>query len=119
RCGTTGSAGCLQPSSRARRTAPAPTAPARLFARRAFLDLIGLLPAPGDIAALESDTRSDKRERLVRRLLDDRKNYAEHWLTFWNDALRNAYRGTGFIDDGRRQITGWLYKAPYDDPGSH
>src|SRR5207244_2373679 len=45
--------------------------------------------------------------------------YADHWLTFWNDLLRNDYKGTGFIDGGRKQITGWLHKAlmenkPYD-----
>ncbi len=56
---------------------------------------------------------------MVRRLLDDKPNYAEHWLTFWNDALRNDYRGTGYVDGGRKQITNWLYNAllnnvPYD-----
>ena len=33
--------------------------------------------------------------------------------------LRNDYAGTGYIDGGRKQITGWLYRAlienmPYD-----
>ncbi len=61
----------------------------------------------------------DKRGRLVRRLLDDRRAYADHWLTFWNDLLRNDYAGTGYIDGGRKQITGWLYRSlldnkPYD-----
>ena len=45
--------------------------------------------------------------------------YAEHWLSFWNDLLRNDYSGTGYIDGGRKQITPWLYQAllenkPYD-----
>src|SRR5204863_2462419 len=45
--------------------------------------------------------------------------YADHWLSFWNDMLRNDYSGTGYIDGGRKQITGWLYSAlaknkPYD-----
>ena len=40
-------------------------------------------------------------------------------MSFWNDLLRNDYAGTGFIDGGRKQITGWLYKSlrqnkPYD-----
>ncbi len=40
-------------------------------------------------------------------------------MTFWNDALRNDYRGTGYIDGGRKQITRWLFSAlskdmPYD-----
>ncbi|MFO1499146.1 MAG: DUF1553 domain-containing protein, partial [Verrucomicrobiota bacterium] len=41
----------------------------------------------------------------------DRPRYAQHWLTFWNDLLRNDYKGTGYIDEGRKQITDWLYSA--------
>ncbi len=86
-----------------------------VFARRVYEDLIGLLPTVEQLDAFTSDTRPDKRRLLVQNLLADRRAYAEHWMTFWNDALRNAYRGTGFIDDGRRQITGWLFAALYDN----
>lgn len=86
-----------------------------VFARRASFDLSGLAPSPADLDALIEDRRSDKRERFVDRLLDERVAYAAHWLTFWNDLLRNAYHGTGFIDGGRRQITGWLYGALYEN----
>jgi hypothetical protein len=83
------------------------------------LDLVGLLPTPEKRAAFLADQRSDKRKRLVRELLADDVAYAEHWLTFWNDLLRNDYTGTGFITGGRKQITRWLYEAlvtnkPYD-----
>ena len=105
----------LQPYFKKNGITPGAIVPDRVFARRAKLDIVGLLPTPEEIAALEKDTRPDKRALFVRRLLDDRENYAEHWLTFWNDALRNAYRGTGFIDNGRSQITAWLFKALYDD----
>jgi hypothetical protein len=83
----------------------------RVFARRVYLDVIGLLPTPAELAAFEKDRRPDKRARLVRQLLADSARYAEHWLTFWNDCLRNDYRGTGYIDGGRKQITPWLYAA--------
>lgn len=91
----------------------------RTFARRVSLDLIGLLPTPGPLEEFANDTSSDKRVKWIDRLLSDRRNYADHWLTFWNDLLRNAYQGTGFIDGGRKQITGWLYESlltnkPYD-----
>lgn len=91
----------------------------RLFARRAYLDVIGLLPSSQDLTDFLSDSRSDKRERLVQRLLENNQPYAVNWLTFWNDALRNDYQGTGYIDGGRKQITPWLYAAlarnlPYD-----
>ena len=89
------------------------------FARRAYLDAIGLIPTVEQLDAFIFDPSSNKRAQLVHKLLSDKQNYADHWLTFWNDLLRNDYRGTGFIDGGRRQITGWLYNAlvknePYD-----
>ncbi len=85
----------------------------RTFARRVFLDVIGLLPSPEEVDRFEKSDAPDARERLVRDLLGRRREYAEHWMTFWNDALRNAYRGTGFIDGGRKQLTGWLFAALY------
>jgi hypothetical protein len=89
------------------------------FVRRAYLDLIGLLPAPEELQAFLDDRGADKRSRLVRELLHRDVDYAEHWLTFWNDLLRNDYTGTGFITGGRKQISKWLYEAlaankPYD-----
>jgi hypothetical protein len=87
----------------------------QVFARRVYLDLIGLLPTPEQLSEFEHDTRIDKRARLVEQLLSNRRAYADHWLTFWNDALRNAYRGTGFIDSGRKSITPWLYQSLYDN----
>jgi len=91
----------------------------RAFARRVYLDVIGLLPLPQELKQFESDNGADKRERLVSRLLGENRRYAEHWLSFWNDLLRNDYRGTGYIDGGRKQISAWLFSAlmtnmPYD-----
>jgi len=86
-----------------------------VFARRVYLDLVGLVPPTSELDEFCADRRADKRVLLVRRLLDRREDYATHWLAFWNDLLRNEYRGTGFIDDGRRQITRWLFRALYDN----
>jgi Protein of unknown function (DUF1549)/Protein of unknown function (DUF1553)/Planctomycete cytochrome C len=89
------------------------------FLRRAFLDLIGLLPTPEERDAFLRNTAPDRRDQLVRSLLARDIDYAEHWLSFWNDLLRNDYAGTGFITKGRTQISEWLYDAlvankPYD-----
>lgn len=81
------------------------------FLRRIDLDLGGILPAPDALEAFVKDPSGDKRAKEARRLLDDKSVYAEHWLTFWNDLLRNDYKGTGYIDGGRKQITGWLYQS--------
>ena len=85
------------------------------FLRRSSLDVIGLLPTTQQLDAFLKDSAADKRTRWIRRLLDDRRAYADHWLTFWNDLLRNDYSGTGYIDGGRKQITGWLYAALNDN----
>jgi hypothetical protein len=104
-------------------TANKVTAPPQLddaaFARRVYLDLIGLPPTVGELEAFVADKDADKRAKLVRKLLAEDRSYTDHWLAFWNDALRNEYRGTGYIDGGRKQITAWLYKSllenkPYD-----
>ncbi len=81
------------------------------FIRRAYLDLVGLLPEPGEVDAFLADGAPEKRDRLIDTLLARDEDYAQHWLTFWNDLLRNDYTGTGFITGGRKQITGWLYNA--------
>ncbi|MEW4452436.1 DUF1549 domain-containing protein [Bremerella sp. JC817] len=99
--------------------APIATLNDEAFLRRAYLDLIGLLPTPEQRSQFLSDANPDKRAQLVRNLLERDVDYAEHWLSFWNDLLRNDYAGTGFITGGRSQISKWLYNAlvtnmPYD-----
>lgn len=89
------------------------------FLRRVSLDIVGLLPEPEALDAFLADASPDKRGHIVRALLADDIGYAEHWLTFWNDLLRNDYAGTGFITGGRKQISAWLYRSlvdnkPYD-----
>ena len=109
----------LQPYFAAHNVKPAAPVSDRVYARRVYLDVIGLLPTPEQLNTFAADRHADKRQRLVRALLADNFNYAQNWMTFWNDALRNDYRGTGYIDGGRKQITSWLYAAlatnmPYD-----
>ncbi len=97
---------------------PAPLEDAA-FVRRIYLDIVGLLPTTAELNAFSADTSPNKREQLIDHLLAENTTYAEHWLTFWNDMLRNDYAGTGYIDGGRKQITAWLYRSlienkPYD-----
>jgi mono/diheme cytochrome c family protein len=91
----------------------------RIFARRVYLGVIGLLPPADELEAFIREERPDKRAQLVKRVLAQDRHYAEHWLSFWNDLLRNDYRGTGYIDGGREQISAWLFEGlatnmPYD-----
>ena len=91
----------------------------RTYLRRVYLDVVGLLPTPQELAAFEKDPNPNKREIWLQNLLDRKDDYAQHWLTFWNDLLRNDYTGTGYITKGRFAITDWLYTSirdnkPYD-----
>lgn len=81
------------------------------FLRRVSLDLTGLLPTPDEARNFLSDVSPDKRTQLIEDLLSRDIAYTEHWLTFWNDLLRNDYDGTGFITGGRTQISEWLYDS--------
>ena len=91
----------------------------RQFLRRLHLDVVGQLPSLRLQTQFLADTNSAKRETWVQKLLINNDGstdeldiaYAEHWLTFWNDLLRNTYTGTGFITGGRKRITPWLYQS--------
>ncbi|MFZ0590255.1 MAG: DUF1549 domain-containing protein [Bryobacteraceae bacterium] len=88
-----------------------------VFARRVYFDVWGLPPTAAQLEAFLKDEDANKRERLVDSLLADREMYAENWISWWNDLLRND---TGVTYQGeRKSITPWLLKAleenmPYD-----
>ncbi len=92
---------------------PAPVVPDRIFARRVYLDVIGLLPTIDQLECFERDQSVDKREKLVDSLFADKQAYAEHWMTFWNDLLRNDEQTN--IDGLRKPITPWLYASLNDN----
>ena len=111
----------------AKKIAARPQAADRVVVRRLYLDTIGLLPEPETVAKFEADRSPDKIEKLVDALLNDSRGYAEHWMTFWSDLLRNDEQTS--IDGLRKPISRWLFAAlrdnmPYDqmvtellDPG--
>ena len=97
---------------------PNSTVSDRVFARRAFLDTIGLLPSSYELINFISSNDELKRNNLVEELLNDSNNYAEHWITFWNDCFRNSYTRQ-YHGGGGGKITDWLKKSlienkPYD-----
>ncbi|WP_111613351.1 DUF1549 domain-containing protein [Algoriphagus yeomjeoni] len=91
----------------------------KTYLRRIYLDVTGMIPSPQELDEFRNDPRPDKRSIWLQDLLNQSDEYATHWLTFWNDALRNDYTGTGYITNGRYNITDWLYTSlrenkPYD-----
>ena len=109
---------------------PSPPAAARIFVRRAFLDLIGLPPKPDEmqmwVAKLqtESDALSDDG---VAQLIDDllaRPQYGERWGRHWLDVARYSEIG-GWTQDNRPRPQAWQFRdwvigafnddMPYDE----
>jgi hypothetical protein len=58
------------------------------YLRRAYLDLLGVMPTPEEANSFLSDAAPDKREQLIDRLLA-RTEFAEQWALKWSDLLRN------------------------------
>jgi hypothetical protein len=59
-----------------------------VFLRRAYLDLLGAVPAAEETKRFLADTRVDKRNRLIDELLQ-RPEFADFWALKWSDLLRN------------------------------
>ena len=98
------------------------------FARRAFIDLIGRIPNAEEVLDFEQDTSSDKRSKLIKRLLtngdykpknfgrpvqidtktsmkfDYTDEYAEHWANLWTIWLMSR----SVHEKYREQMRVWL-----------
>jgi Protein of unknown function (DUF1553)/Protein of unknown function (DUF1549) len=59
-----------------------------VFIRRAYLDACGITPTAAEVSAFLADTASDKRAKLIDRLLE-RPEYPAYWAQKWSDLLRN------------------------------
>ena len=57
------------------------------FLRRAYVDLLGLLPTADEAKSFVADTDSQKRPKLIDRLLE-RPEFADHWAMKWADLLK-------------------------------
>ena len=92
-----------------------------LFARRVYLDTWGLLPTPAELAGVHRRPKPGQARRAGRaRCSPTTRNTRDHWISFWNDLLRNEDGVTYFSETaGRKSITDWLLPAletnlPYD-----
>ncbi|HEY5310873.1 MAG TPA: PSD1 and planctomycete cytochrome C domain-containing protein [Pirellulales bacterium] len=85
---------------------PSPEADRATLIRRLSLDLVGLPPAPAEVAAFVGDQDPHAYERLVDRLLAS-EQFGVRWARPWLDAARYA-DSHGFQRDDLRDI--WAYR---------
>ena len=76
---------------------PNPAADRRTLIRRAYLDLLGLPPAPSEVDAFVNDTSAGAWEGLIDQLLES-PHYGERWARHWMDIVRFA-ESYGFESD--------------------
>jgi len=83
------------------------------FLRRVSLDITGALPSEEEVRTFLADTSSDKRDRIIDRLLDTTA-YADHFANKWNFVLRNKKEG-GEDGPGTMLFHQWLWSKMYDN----
>ncbi len=86
--------------------APSPEANSNTMLRRLSLDLTGLPPSLGEVAAAEKDGGEEAYQHEVERLLAS-PHYGERWGRIWLDAARYA-DSDGFEKDKPRFV--WMYR---------
>ena len=101
--------------------APAPEADKNTLARRLALDLTGLPPDPGTLAAFLADDSDSAYETLVDRLMES-KHWGEHRARYWLDAARYGDTHGIHIDNYREMwpYRDWVIRAfnrnkPFDE----
>lgn len=79
-----------------------------VFIRRAYLDLLGMVPASDEARAFALEKGPDKRARLVDRLLV-RQEFADAWALKWADVLK--VEGRTLDEKGMKAFHGWIRDA--------
>ena len=95
---------------------PAPTCSDSVFLRRAYMDVIGILPTVEETNVFLADTSPDKRAKRIDQLLQ-RDEYPKFWALKWGDLLRMTSKLVGA--DGVYKYHRWVEAAirsnmPYD-----
>lgn len=97
---------------------PTPLTGDEAFARRVYLDIIGVGPTSEQLAAFRSDKRSDRRVRLIDELLAQ-PGWADNWMGYWQDVLAENPNIINPTLNNTGPFRFWLYESlldnkPYD-----
>ena len=86
------------------------------FCRRIYLDAVGRIPTLDELDFFLADKQSDKRARLVSKLLNS-NGYSSHWYNYWADLFRVKHVGDKLHHPGN--YSEWIKESlrsnkPYD-----
>lgn len=93
---------------------PTALADDEVFLRRVYLDTVGVIPTPEEIAAFQKDQSANRRAKLIDKLLADPR-WADHWTSYWQDALAE---NPGLLKptlNNTGPFRWWIYQALLDN----
>ena len=84
------------------------------FLRRIFLDTVGVPPTVADITAFQTDTSTDKRAKIIDRLLADDR-WADKWMGYWQDVLAENPNILNPTLNNTGPFRWWLHESLFDN----
>ncbi len=87
---------------------PSPPAGDAEFIRRVYLDAAGILPAPADVERFLKDTAPDKRNLLIKQLMQ-RPEFVDYWAYKWSDLL--LVSSNHLSDEGMWSYYNWIRES--------
>jgi Protein of unknown function (DUF1553)/Protein of unknown function (DUF1549)/Planctomycete cytochrome C/Concanavalin A-like lectin/glucanases superfamily len=108
------SEGAHWPEMRPENTTPTALTDDLAFLRRVTLDTVGVVPSLEEIDAFSNDSSTDKRAKVIDRLLDDPR-WADHWMGYWLDVLAENPNMLNPTLNNTGPFRWWIYESLLDD----
>ena len=86
------------------------------FVRRIYVDVWGLIPTAEQVQEFVSDSRPNKQELLIDRLLAD-DGWADPWVGCWQDLLGENPKLYGGVPHSTGPFKEWIYQSFMQDRG--
>lgn len=84
------------------------------FVRRIYLDCLGQPPSAEQVSEFLKDARTDKRSRLIDKLLADR-GWADNWVGYWQDVLAENPNIVNPTLNNTGPFRWWIYESLLDN----
>ena len=85
-----------------------------VFLRRVTLDTVGVAPSPDEIQTFTNDRSSDRRARVIDRLLADPR-WADQWMGYWQDVLAENPNILNPTLNNTGPFRWWIYESLLDN----